>query len=131
MAVLIPGIKSTLGSCRGKWGATLRTKAKNSQYQILQMLEKVAFGISENTSPSYDYEMGVIKKTRKFAQVGCLSCIQRSRLKNSLQVKRVIGQRDARLKKNQDKAVIESKRKPKDEIVREMSVPLIPSNFLL
>lgn len=41
---------------------------------------------------------------------------------NSLQVKRIIGQRDARLKKNQDKAVIQSKRKSKDEIVREMSV---------
>ena len=41
---------------------------------------------------------------------------------NNLQVKRIIGQRDARLKKNQDKAVIQSKRKSKDELVREMSV---------
>ena len=41
---------------------------------------------------------------------------------NALQVKRIIGQRDARLKKNQDKAVVESKRKSKDELVREMSV---------
>ena len=41
---------------------------------------------------------------------------------NALQVKRIIGQRDARLKKNQDKAVIQSKRKSKDELVREMSV---------
>ena len=39
-----------------------------------------------------------------------------------LQVKRIIGQRDARLKKNQDKAVVQSKRKSKDELVREMSV---------
>lgn len=39
-----------------------------------------------------------------------------------IQVKRIIGQRDARLKKNQDKAVIESKRKSKDELVREMFV---------
>ena len=43
-------------------------------------------------------------------------------LLNSLQVKRIIGQRDARLKKNQDKAVLQSKRKSKDELVREMSV---------
>ncbi|CAF9937898.1 MAG: hypothetical protein ALECFALPRED_007448, partial [Alectoria fallacina] len=54
--------------------------------------------------------MGVIKKTRKFAQV-----------------KRIIGQRDARLKKNQDKAVIESKRKSKDELVRE--IPQVSSSL--
>lgn len=54
--------------------------------------------------------MGVTKKTRKFAQV-----------------KRIIGQRDARLKKNQDKAVIESKRKSKDEIVRE--IPQVSSSL--
>ncbi|MCJ1226797.1 hypothetical protein MMC12_003451 [Toensbergia leucococca] len=48
--------------------------------------------------------MGVQKKTRKFAQV-----------------KRIIGQRDARLKKNQDKGETEGKRKAKgDEKVREM-----------
>ena len=47
-------------------------------------------------------QMGVQKKTRKFAQV-----------------KRIIGQRDARLKKNQLKG--EEKTKPKgDDIVREM-----------
>jgi hypothetical protein len=46
--------------------------------------------------------MGVQKKTRKFAQV-----------------KRIIGQRDARLKKNQLKG--EEKTKPKgDDVVREM-----------
>ncbi|CAD6578189.1 MAG: rRNA-processing protein fcf1 [Alectoria sarmentosa] len=54
--------------------------------------------------------MGAIKKTRKFAQV-----------------KRIIGQRDARLKKNQDKAVIESKRKSKDELVRE--IPQVSSSL--
>ncbi|KAF6226585.1 hypothetical protein HO173_009375 [Letharia columbiana] len=54
--------------------------------------------------------MGVTKKTRKFAQV-----------------KRIIGQRDARLKKNQDKAVIESKRKSKDELVRE--IPQVSSSL--
>lgn len=48
--------------------------------------------------------MGVQKKTRKFAQV-----------------KRIIGQRDAKLKKNQDKGEIEGKKKAQgDEIVREM-----------
>jgi U3 small nucleolar RNA-associated protein 24 len=47
-------------------------------------------------------QMGVQKKTRKFAQV-----------------KRIIGQRDARLKKNQLKG--EEKAKPKgDDVVREM-----------
>jgi hypothetical protein len=47
-------------------------------------------------------QMGVQKKTRKFAQV-----------------KRIIGQRDARLKKNQLKG--EDKAKPKgDDVVREM-----------
>ncbi|KAM0802524.1 Fcf1-domain-containing protein [Usnea florida] len=54
--------------------------------------------------------MGVQKKTRKFAQV-----------------KRIIGQRDARLKKNQDKAVVQSKRKSKDELVRE--IPQVSSSL--
>ena len=51
--------------------------------------------------------MGIQKKTRKFAQV-----------------KRIIGQRDSRLKKNQLKAEIASKKKPKkgDGILREMYV---------
>lgn len=66
--------------------------------------------------------MGVNKNTRKFAQVGCHPGLTKIPTQNSLQVKRIIGQRDARLKKNQDKAVIESKRKSKDELVREMSV---------
>ena len=48
-----------------------------------------------------------------------------------LQVKRIIGQRDARLKKNQDKAVIESKRKSKDELVREMSVSALFTRIVL
>ncbi|KAI9739825.1 MAG: rRNA-processing protein fcf1 [Cirrosporium novae-zelandiae] len=48
--------------------------------------------------------MGVAKRTRKFAQV-----------------KRVIGQRDARLKKNQDKGEAGAKEKSKgDEVVREI-----------
>ncbi|KAL8971901.1 MAG: hypothetical protein Q9183_000827 [Haloplaca sp. 2 TL-2023] len=48
--------------------------------------------------------MSRVKKTRKFAAV-----------------KRVIGQRDARLKKNQDKGEVEGKRKAKgDEVVREI-----------
>jgi len=46
--------------------------------------------------------MGVQKKTRKFAQV-----------------KRVIGQRDARLKKNQVTGDDKTK-KPSDEVVRQM-----------
>lgn len=47
--------------------------------------------------------MGVQKKTRKFATV-----------------KRIIGQRDARLKKNQGKAEEESKKKKDDEVIREV-----------
>lgn len=54
--------------------------------------------------------MGVNKRTRKFVQV-----------------KRIIGQRDARLKKNKDKAVIEGKRKSKDELVRE--IPQVSSSL--
>ena len=48
--------------------------------------------------------MGVAKRTRKFGQM-----------------KRMIGQKDARLKKNKDKAEIEAKKKEKsDEVVREI-----------
>ena len=49
--------------------------------------------------------MGVAKRTRKFATV-----------------KRIIGQKDARLKKNKDKAAEgeEKKRADKDQVVREM-----------
>lgn len=47
--------------------------------------------------------MGVQKKTRKFAQV-----------------KRIIGQRDARLKKNQEKAEIVNKKKKDDDVIREV-----------
>ncbi|KAL8937595.1 MAG: hypothetical protein Q9211_003599 [Gyalolechia sp. 1 TL-2023] len=55
--------------------------------------------------------MSRIKKTRKFAAV-----------------KRVIGQRDARLKKNQNKGEDESKRKSKsDEVVRE--IPQVSSSL--
>ena len=72
--------------------------------------------------------MGVQKKTRKFARV------RRSRMLSSnveylakfcvRKVKRIIGQQDARLKKNQDKAVLESRRKAKgDDVVREVYAP--------
>jgi hypothetical protein len=44
-----------------------------------------------------------------------------------LQVKRIIGQRDARLKKNQDKGEIENKKKVAgSEVVREMCAPSPP-----
>ena len=49
--------------------------------------------------------MGVQRKTRRF------------------QIKRIIGQRDARLKKNQDKGEEVGKKKAKgDEVIREMYV---------
>ncbi|KAI9870472.1 MAG: rRNA-processing protein fcf1 [Pleopsidium flavum] len=55
--------------------------------------------------------MGVQKRTRKFVQV-----------------KRIIGQRDSRLKKNQDKGELEGKRKAKgDDIVRE--IPQVSSSL--
>lgn len=48
--------------------------------------------------------MGVQKKkTRKFAQV-----------------KRVIGQRDARLKKNQEKLEIQGQKKKEEDVIREV-----------
>lgn len=47
--------------------------------------------------------MGVQKKTRKFATV-----------------KRIIGQRDARLQKNQGKAEEGSKKPKDDEVIREV-----------
>ena len=47
--------------------------------------------------------MGVQKKTRKFAQV-----------------KRIIGQRDARLKKNQEKGEANANKKHSDDVIREM-----------
>jgi U3 small nucleolar RNA-associated protein 24 len=51
--------------------------------------------------------MGVQKKTRKFAQV-----------------KRIIGQRDARLKKNQEKGEVQSKKKDED-VIREVYVTVL------
>ena len=47
--------------------------------------------------------MSTQKKTRKFASV-----------------KRIIGQRDARLKKNQDKAALEVKKKKDEDVIREV-----------
>lgn len=59
--------------------------------------------------------MGIQKKTRKFAQV-----------------KRVIGQRDARLKKNQQKAETVAKKKAKsEEIVRHVYHSLSLCNCLI
>ncbi|MCJ1432029.1 hypothetical protein MMC27_001385 [Xylographa pallens] len=72
--------------------------------------------------------MGVQKKTRKFAQVDILVLIDSGLRINLDQVKRVIGQRDARLKKNQAKGEIESKRKAKgNEVVRE--IPQVSSSL--
>ena len=51
--------------------------------------------------------MGVHKKTRKFAQV-----------------KRIIGQRDARLKKNQDTGKTVDGKKKDDDVIREVWVTL-------
>ncbi|MDI1493322.1 MAG: rRNA-processing protein fcf1 [Ramalina farinacea] len=54
--------------------------------------------------------MGVAKKTRKFAQT-----------------KRIIGQRDARLKKNQVKAELLAKKPPPDQVVRQ--IPQAPTSL--
>ena len=51
---------------------------------------------------------------------GC--CLERAVLITWLQVKRMIGQNDSRLKKNQQKAEIEGKKAEKTEITREMFV---------
>jgi U3 small nucleolar RNA-associated protein 24 len=47
--------------------------------------------------------MGVQKKTRKFVQV-----------------KRIIGKRDARLKNNQEKDAIQGKKKKDEDVIREV-----------
>jgi U3 small nucleolar RNA-associated protein 24 len=47
--------------------------------------------------------MGTQKKTRKFAQV-----------------KRIIGQRDARLKKNQETGKTDENKKANDDVIREV-----------
>lgn len=57
------------------------------------------------TQYPHNHTMGVQKKTRKFAQV-----------------KRVIGQRDARLKKNQVTGADDKPKKPAEEVVRDMCV---------
>ena len=69
----------------------------------LTLASKLLLTILEESSTT----MGVQKKARK--------------------VKRIISQRDARLKKNQDKGETEAKKKARgDEIVREMSEALSP-----
>jgi U3 small nucleolar RNA-associated protein 24 len=73
--------------------------------------------------------MGVAKKTRKFGAVRTLlfppppqKVLQKA---NTTQVKRVIGQNDARLKKNQAKGELESKKKEKGaDVVREVYICL-------
>lgn len=72
-----------------------------SHFEIYDHLAKSRQNVPE--------KMGVQKKTRKFATV-----------------KRIIGQRDARLKKNQEKAEIESKKK-NDEVIREVYGPISTS----
>lgn len=76
------------------WLATTRTCC---------LLLRVCGLTSTQSNYSDRVAMGVQKKTRKFATV-----------------KRIIGQRDARLKKNQGKAEIESKKQKEDEIIREV-----------
>ena len=69
--------------------------------------------------------MGVAKKTRKFGAVSILFPSSPFFKANTHQVKRIIGQNDARLKKNQAKGEIESKKKEKGaEIVREVYIYL-------
>jgi U3 small nucleolar RNA-associated protein 24 len=69
--------------------------------------------------------MGVAKKTRKFGAVSILSPLPPPSKLIPHQVKRIIGQNDARLKKNQAKGEIESKKKEKGaEIVREVYIYL-------
>lgn len=69
--------------------------------------------------------MGVAKKTRKFGAVSILFPSSPFFKANTHQVKRIIGQNDARLKKNQAKGEIESKKKGKGaEIVREVYICL-------
>lgn len=75
----------------------------NQKSNHLTILIAVFYHIEEPCCPpAATSVMGVQKKTRKFAQV-----------------KRIIGQRDARLKKNQQKGEVESKKKDED-VIREV-----------
>lgn len=69
----------------------------SSEKRQVSLKASVAEGQSWKSS-----RMGVHKKTRKFAQV-----------------KRIIGQRDARLKKNQDTGKTEESKKKDDDVIRE------------
>jgi len=65
--------------------------------------------------------MGTAKKTRKFGAVRHSPPMFYPTTSNSSQVKRILGQNDARLKKNAQKGEIEGKKAEKgSEIVREM-----------
>lgn len=83
------------------------------RFSLLFALDKKVIGIqvsnllhAHHTSAA----MGIAKRTRKFAQT-----------------KRVIGQRDARLKKNQVAADAADAKKQRDDVVRE--VPQVASNL--
>jgi hypothetical protein len=69
------------------------------------LIISLTLSISHYTTHTTPQNMGVQKKTRKFAQV-----------------KRVIGQRDARLKKNQVTGESDQPKKPAEEVVRDMCV---------
>ena len=75
-----------------------------SPWPLVQTFTCLDFPLETNKAERE--KMGVAKRTRKFAEV-----------------RRLIGQRDARLKKNQEKAELENKKKNESasgEVVREM-----------
>jgi hypothetical protein len=79
-------------------------KSQYSRYYPLQETIGILRKIRFKTTINLETNMGVQKKTRKFATV-----------------KRIIGQRDARLKKNQTKGEEEAKKK-EDGVIREVYV---------
>ena len=77
-----------------------------SPYPLSPLSKHILVSTSPQREKADRAKMGVAKRTRKFAEV-----------------RRIIGQRDARLKKNQEKQELENKKKKESasgEVVREM-----------
>jgi hypothetical protein len=102
--------------------ASLLKKAKQRERE-----SSVLLSYSSRTN----FKMGTAKKTRKFGAVrNPLSASfkasphSQNHVLTPPQVKRIIGQNDARLKKNQNKGEIEGKKAEKGtDVVREVYVP--------
>ena|SRR5215471_8316723 len=71
--------------------------------------------------------MGVAKRTRKFAQVHIQKTASVTQA-DFIKVKRIIGQRDSRLKKNASQELaVQKKKKDENDLIRE--IPQVPSSL--